>query len=131
MPTNAYFFRRRVFQENGSFNTNFAICADRELLIRYKLAGVPTLPVRRVLYRYLAHEGSTTLNAERRPVRYVAGGEQQGRFLAVQRRQLALQQHVVVVGAGNVAGAAGAGAAAVDRLVHGEIGRSHVWTPDT
>src|SRR3546814_465686 len=66
MPTNAYFFRRRVFQENGSFNTNFAICADRELLIRYKLAGVPTLPVRRVLYRYLAHEGSTTLNAERR-----------------------------------------------------------------
>src|SRR3546814_5191809 len=59
MPTNAYFFRRRVFQENGSFNTNFAICADRELLIRYKLAGVPTLPVRRVLYRYLAHEGST------------------------------------------------------------------------
>src|SRR3546814_2026300 len=61
MPTNAYFFRRRVFQENGSFNTNFAICADRELLIRYKLAGVPTLPVRRVLYRYLAHGGSTTL----------------------------------------------------------------------
>src|SRR3546814_8935609 len=60
MPTNAYFFRRRVFQENGSFNTNFAICADRELLIRYKLAGVPTLPVRRVLYRYLRSEEHTS-----------------------------------------------------------------------
>jgi GT2 family glycosyltransferase len=66
MPTNAYFFRRRVFEENGSFNTDFAICADRELLIRFKLAGIPTLPVRQVFYRYLAHEGSTTLNAERR-----------------------------------------------------------------
>src|SRR3546814_4743426 len=64
MPTNAYFFRRRVFQENGSFNTNFAICADRELLIRYKLAGVPTLPVRRVLYRYLAHERSEEQTSE-------------------------------------------------------------------
>src|SRR3546814_14447280 len=66
MPTNAYFFRRRVFQENGSFNTNFAICADRELLIRYKLAGVPTLPVRRGLYRSMAPEGSTTVHSERR-----------------------------------------------------------------
>src|SRR3546814_9659425 len=42
------------------------VCSSDLLLIRYKLAGVPTLPVRRVLYRYLAHEGSTTLNAERR-----------------------------------------------------------------
>ncbi|MEO3431143.1 glycosyltransferase family 2 protein [Pelagibius sp. CAU 1746] len=66
MPTNAYFFRRRVFDERGSFNTAFDICADRELLIRFKLAGVPVLPLKRVLYRYLAHEGSTTLNAERR-----------------------------------------------------------------
>jgi GT2 family glycosyltransferase len=66
MPTNAYYFRRRVFDVYGAFNTDFAICADRELLIRLKLAGVSTLPVRQILYRYLAHEGSTTLNAERR-----------------------------------------------------------------
>ena len=56
--------------------------------------------------------------AERRPVGDVAGGEQQRRFLAVQVGELALEQHVVVVGAGDVAGAAGAGAAAVERLVH-------------
>ena len=56
---------------------------------------------------------------QRRPVRDVAGGEQQRRFLAVQVGELALEQHVVVVGAGDVARAAGAGAAAVERLVHG------------
>ncbi|NIA69017.1 glycosyltransferase [Pelagibius litoralis] len=66
MPTNAYFFRLCVFKENGSFNVDFAVCSDRELLIRFKLAGILTLPVKRILYRYLAHEGSTTLNAERR-----------------------------------------------------------------
>ena len=37
----------------------------------------------------------------------------------MQVRKLLLQQHVVVVGAGDIAGAAGAGAAAVQRLVHG------------
>ena len=56
---------------------------------------------------------------ERRPVRDVARGEEQRRRLAVQVGELALEQHVVVGGAGDVAGAAGAGAAAVDRLVHG------------
>ena len=62
--------------------------------------------------------------AERRPVGHVAGVEQQRRLGAVQVRQLLLQQHVVVVGAGDVAGAAGAGAAAVQRLVHrGQHGR--------
>ena len=55
---------------------------------------------------------------ERRPVRDVARGEEQRRRLAVQVGELALQQHVVVGGAGDVAGAAGAGAAAVDRRVH-------------
>ena len=57
--------------------------------------------------------------AERRPVRDIAGGEEQRCFLAVQVGKLALEQHVVVVGAGDVAGAAGAGAAAVERLMHG------------
>ena len=56
--------------------------------------------------------------AERRPVGDVAGGEQQRGFLAVQVGELLLQQHVIVVGARDVAGAAGAGAAAVERLVH-------------
>ena len=50
--------------------------------------------------------------AEGGPVGDVAGGEEQRRRLAVQVGELALQQHVVVGGAGDVAGAAGAGAAA-------------------
>ncbi len=56
--------------------------------------------------------------AQRRPVRHVAGVEQQRGFGAVQIGQLALQQHVVVVGAGDIARAAGAGAAPIDRRVH-------------
>ena len=56
--------------------------------------------------------------AEGRPVRDVARGEQQRRRLAVQVGELALQQHVLVGGAGDVAGAAGAGAVLVDRGVH-------------
>ena len=48
----------------------------------------------------------------------VAGGEEQRRFLAVQIGKLALQDDVIVVGAGDVARAAGTGTTFVDRLVH-------------
>ncbi len=46
----------------------------------------------------------------------IAGGEEQGRLLAMQLRELALQQHVIVVGAGDVTRSAGARAAAVEGL---------------
>ena len=62
------------------------------------------------------------VGAERRQGRLVgdvAGGEQQRRLLAVEVGKLALEQDMVVVGAGDVARAAGAGAAFVQRLVHG------------
>ncbi len=52
-------------------------------------------------------------------IRHVAGGENQGGFLAVQLGQLALQFHQRMVGAGNIAGAAGAGAGAGRGLHHG------------
>jgi hypothetical protein len=51
---------------------------------------------------------------ERCPVRHVAGGEEQRGFLAMQVGEFALEQDMIVVGAGDVAGAAGTGAAAVD-----------------
>ena len=57
--------------------------------------------------------------AERGPVGHVAGLEQQRCVFAVQVRQLLLEQHVVVVRAGDVAGSARARAATVERLVHG------------
>ncbi len=53
-----------------------------------------------------------------REVRHVARGEQQRRLLAVQVGQLALQQHVIVVGARDVARPAGPRATARDRPVH-------------
>lgn len=66
-PTlNARFFRRYVLERYGFFNTSYSICADREMLIRLKLAGVVTLPVDQVFYRYLEHDDSATLNAGRR-----------------------------------------------------------------
>src|SRR5512132_1926694 len=55
---------------------------------------------------------------QRRQVGDPAGTEQQRRLPAVQIGQLALQQHVVVIGAGDVAGAAGTRAAPRDGLVH-------------
>jgi hypothetical protein len=61
------------------------------------------------------------LRCQRRQSRHVgdiAGRKQQRGFLAMQVRQFALQQYVVMVGAGNVARAAGAGAAALEPLLH-------------
>ena len=55
---------------------------------------------------------------EGRGVGNIARGEQQPGLLAVQAGQLPLQQHMIMVGAGNIAGAARAGAAFVQRLVH-------------
>ena len=56
--------------------------------------------------------------AERRPVGDVSAREDQRGFLAVQVGQLAFEHDMVVVGAGDVAGAARPGAALVDRIVH-------------
>ena len=54
-----------------------------------------------------------------RPVRHIARGEQQGRFLAVQVGQFRFQQQVLVVVARNVARAAGADAAVLHGIDHG------------
>ncbi len=69
--------------------------------------------------KYLAPGKTRGERAEGSPVRHIARREECGRFLAVQIGQFPFQQHVVVVGAGNVARAAGPGAAFVQRVVHG------------
>ena len=61
--------------------------------------------------------------AERRPVRHIARGKEQGGLLAVQVGQFTLQQHVMMVGPGDIARSAGAGAALVQRVMHG---RQHI-----
>ena len=62
---NAHFFRRSVWQKVGPFDERYRFAGDREMLIRMKLAGVSTLPVDRILYRYLRHKGSATLDPRR------------------------------------------------------------------
>ena len=56
---------------------------------------------------------------ERRLVRNVARGEEKRRLLAVQIGELFLEKDVIVIGTGDIARASGAGAAALERLVHG------------
>jgi glycosyltransferase involved in cell wall biosynthesis len=60
---NARFFRRRVFERLGCFNLDYPIAADRDLLIRAALEGMPDAPVPRILYRYRWHPASLTMNA--------------------------------------------------------------------
>jgi len=50
----------------GPFNEECRFAGDREMLIRMKLAGVSTLPVAQIFYRYLGHEGSATLDPGRK-----------------------------------------------------------------
>jgi len=56
---------------------------------------------------------------QRRQVRDIRGGEEQGGRLGMQLRQLAFQQHVPMIGAGDITRAAGSGAAPLERDPHG------------
>ena len=56
--------------------------------------------------------------ADRRHVRDIARSEKKCGFLAVQIGQFALQQHVIVIGACDIACPARAGTAAIERLMH-------------
>src|SRR5205814_1212348 len=56
---------------------------------------------------------------QRRLIRHVARIEQQSRFLAVQIGKLGLEQDVIVIGAGNIAGATRTRPDLVQRLMHG------------
>ncbi len=60
---NARFFRRKVFERVGKFDLRYPIAADRDFLLRAALARLPDAPIPRVLYRYLWHPGSLTMNA--------------------------------------------------------------------
>lgn len=65
--SNAWFFRRQVFDIVGSFNTTYRYAADREFLIRATLAGIRPVPIPQVLYLYRSHRDSATLsNADSR-----------------------------------------------------------------
>jgi glycosyltransferase involved in cell wall biosynthesis len=60
--TNARFFRRRVYEKIGLYETRFRIAADREFLIRAAVAGIESIGIPTVLYHYRAHPGSLTFS---------------------------------------------------------------------
>ncbi len=110
---------RRVAARQQSLEIGRVVVAEDVLL---GAAVANALDHRGVIEGIGVDDAARNLPGQRRDggvVRDIARGEQQCRFLAMQVRELALEQDVVVAGAGNVARAAGPGAAALDRLVHG------------
>lgn len=59
---NARFYRLEMLKSLGGFDCRYSIAADRDLLIRMALGGVPELTVPDLLYRYRVHEGSLTMS---------------------------------------------------------------------
>lgn len=62
--TNARFFRKRVYEHVGLYETRFRIAADREFLLRAALAGTESVGISTVVYHYRAHSGSLTFRQD-------------------------------------------------------------------
>ena len=59
---NARFFRKRVYDRIGLYNTTYRIAADRDFLMRVALAHVKSAPLASTVYHYRQHPGSLTIN---------------------------------------------------------------------
>lgn len=57
---NAWFFRRSIFVEKDGFDTNYRIAGDRELLLRYAIAGFSYRRINNVVYYYQQHANAMT-----------------------------------------------------------------------
>jgi glycosyltransferase involved in cell wall biosynthesis len=68
--TNARVFRREVFERIGEFDQAFPILADRDFLGRYWLAGLETLAIDQVLYRYGIHDQSLSFGSGTGQLKY-------------------------------------------------------------
>ena len=62
--TNAWFWRREVFEWIGLMHTDYRFAADREFLIRAILGGVRPIALPLTLYLYRQHPDSATISAE-------------------------------------------------------------------
>ena len=58
----AYSFRRRVWNAMQGFGPDYRYGADRDFLVRCKLARLSVRAIDAVVYNYLRHDGSATLN---------------------------------------------------------------------
>jgi GT2 family glycosyltransferase len=77
---NSLCIRRAVFDRIGVFDTAYRLAADREWMLRAWIAGVPRVEIERAVYRYLMHDGSSTIDRARK------------NFALVRRENIAIAQ---------------------------------------
>jgi glycosyltransferase involved in cell wall biosynthesis len=65
--TNAWFYRRRVYERVGYFSLDYALAADRDFLLRFWQAGCRFVTLDIPVYRYRYHGGSLTIGDHRAP----------------------------------------------------------------
>jgi glycosyltransferase involved in cell wall biosynthesis len=63
---NTLCIRRAVLDRIGAFDTAYRLAADREWMLRAWIAQVPVIEMKRPVYRYLMHDGSSTIDRARR-----------------------------------------------------------------
>jgi glycosyltransferase involved in cell wall biosynthesis len=77
---NSLCIRRTVIDRIGAFDTAYRLAADREWMLRAWIAEVPLLEIDRPVYRYLMHDGSSTIDRARK------------NFALVRRENIAIAQ---------------------------------------
>jgi glycosyltransferase involved in cell wall biosynthesis len=63
---NSLCIRRTVFDRIGAFDTAYRLAADREWMLRAWIAEVPMVEIEQAVYRYLMHDGSSTIDRARK-----------------------------------------------------------------
>jgi GT2 family glycosyltransferase len=77
---NSLCIRRSVFDRIGAFDTAYRLAADREWMLRAWIAEIPMVEMERAVYRYLMHDGSSTIDRARK------------NFALVRRENIAIAQ---------------------------------------
>ncbi len=61
---NSWFFRRKIFERVGEFDSQYRYAADREFIMRLALAGVRPVSIPDVVYYFRSHKDSATFSVE-------------------------------------------------------------------
>jgi glycosyltransferase involved in cell wall biosynthesis len=61
---NARFFRKRVYDRVGLFDTRYRIAADRDFLLRAAQARIKSEPLEGLVYHYRQHPGSLSISGQ-------------------------------------------------------------------
>jgi glycosyltransferase involved in cell wall biosynthesis len=69
---NGWFFKRRVFDQVGHFDSTYRITGDRDFLIRFLLSGIPYKLGDQFVYNYRVHDSSITFSQNPRRILQMA-----------------------------------------------------------